>query len=85
MRERKLYAQINQTNVFFSETRNETTISLRKMKNGTTIFLQETRNEILTISFSKKKNSSNARINYFEFDFPMINKNTNETLNKFTF
>ena len=31
------------------------------------------------------KNGSNLEIKYFEFYFPMINKNTKETLNIFTF
>ena len=46
-------------------------------------FLHETKNES-KISFMKT-NRSNVEIKYFEFDFPMINKNTKETLNKFTF
>ena len=46
-------------------------------------FLQETKN-LMTISFMKT-NGSNAEIKYFEFDFPMINKNTKETLKNFTF
>ena len=45
-------------------------------------FLQETKN-LMKISFMKT-NGSNAEIKHFEFDLPMINKNTKETLNKFT-
>ena len=33
----------------------------------------------------RKYNWSNAKINYFEFDFPMIKKKANETLNKLFF
>ena len=46
-------------------------------------FLHKTKNEMI-ISFTET-NGSNAEIKYFEFDFPMIKKNTKETLNKFTF
>ena len=38
----------------------------------------------MTISFTKT-NLSNSEIKYFEFNFPMIKKNTKETLNKFPF
>ena len=37
-----------------------------------------------TISLTKT-NGSNAEIKYFEFDLPMIKKNTKETMKKFTF
>ena len=68
--------QINKNNCFLLwETMNLTIISLLgKNKNGTTIF--PTGNEECNDNFLYRKNGSNAKIKYFEFDFPMINKNT---------
>ena len=86
MQKRKLYA-LNQQKQILSSFRNEEfnkNFAFRKNEEWNYNFSYMKRRMKKKSSFTET-NGSNAEIKYLEFGFPMIKKNTKETLNKFNF